>query len=93
MRELKAKHPGTVLMIQSGYKMLFFEEDAKVGMWYLFTPYLVLRRPGLASSQGARGGLLSKAQSVDGHDTCAQARRASEEVRPACVTPSAILIH
>ena len=50
MRELKAKHPGTVLMIQSGYKLLFFEEDAKVGMWYLFTPYLVLRRPGLDSS-------------------------------------------
>ncbi|KAI0713432.1 muts domain V-domain-containing protein [Earliella scabrosa] len=30
VRELKAKHPGTVLMIQSGYKMLFFEEDAKI---------------------------------------------------------------
>ncbi|KAH9890684.1 muts domain V-domain-containing protein [Cubamyces lactineus] len=30
VRELKAKHPGTVLMIQSGYKLLFFEEDAKI---------------------------------------------------------------
>lgn len=30
VRELKAKYPGTVLMIQSGYKMLFFDEDAKV---------------------------------------------------------------
>ncbi|KAI0350070.1 hypothetical protein OH77DRAFT_1413634 [Trametes cingulata] len=30
VRELKAKYPGTVLMIQSGYKMLFFEEDAKI---------------------------------------------------------------
>ncbi|KAL7283069.1 hypothetical protein ACG7TL_002493 [Trametes sanguinea] len=30
VRALKAKHPGTLLMIQSGYKMLFFEEDAKV---------------------------------------------------------------
>ncbi|KAI9056873.1 hypothetical protein FKP32DRAFT_1584914 [Trametes sanguinea] len=30
VRALKAKHPGTLLMIQSGYKMLFFEEDAKI---------------------------------------------------------------
>ncbi|KAI0781314.1 muts domain V-domain-containing protein [Trametes elegans] len=30
VRKLKAKHPGTVLMIQSGYKMLFFEEDARI---------------------------------------------------------------
>ncbi|KAI0373318.1 hypothetical protein BV20DRAFT_1104314 [Pilatotrama ljubarskyi] len=30
VRELKAKYPGTVLMIQSGYKLLFFEEDAKI---------------------------------------------------------------
>ncbi|EIW60757.1 mismatch repair protein MSH3 [Trametes versicolor FP-101664 SS1] len=30
VRELKAKYPGTVLMIQSGYKMLFFDEDAKI---------------------------------------------------------------
>ncbi|KAH9857640.1 muts domain V-domain-containing protein [Lenzites betulinus] len=30
VRELKTKYPGTILMIQSGYKMLFFEEDAKI---------------------------------------------------------------
>ncbi|KAI8998992.1 muts domain V-domain-containing protein [Trametes punicea] len=30
VRDLKAKNPGTVLMIQAGYKMLFFEEDAKI---------------------------------------------------------------
>ncbi|KAI0668532.1 muts domain V-domain-containing protein [Trametes maxima] len=35
VRELKAKYPGTVLMIQSGYKMLFFEEDAKASTNYI----------------------------------------------------------
>ncbi|KAI0747682.1 muts domain V-domain-containing protein [Daedaleopsis nitida] len=30
VRELKTKNTGTVLMIQSGYKMLFFEDDAKI---------------------------------------------------------------
>ncbi|OBZ75370.1 DNA mismatch repair protein MSH3 [Grifola frondosa] len=30
VRELKAKHPGVLLMVQAGYKLTFFEEDAKI---------------------------------------------------------------
>ena len=43
VRELKAKHPSTVLMIQSGYKMLFFEEDARVCYVYL-CEYTITKR-------------------------------------------------
>ena len=78
VRELKAKHSGTVLMIQSGYKMLFFEEDARVRYAFCMdVSYLIFA---LDSLEGARNYVLSEAQPIDIYDTASQKSCPYEEV-------------
>ena len=67
VRELKARHPGTVLMVQSGYKMLFFEEDAKVCL-LVFSRSTRAQRHIQDCVKGAGHGVLSETQPLDFYD-------------------------
>ncbi|KAI0831758.1 muts domain V-domain-containing protein [Trametes gibbosa] len=78
VRELKAKYPGTLLMIQSGYKMLFFEDDAKIASKELgivcfpkrnlFTAMIPLHRRDLHMkkllSQGYKVGIVEQTETA-----------------------------
>jgi DNA mismatch repair protein MSH3 len=81
--ELKKAHPGTLLMVEVGYKYLFYEEDARVGSLLQRTENKRMLTDTLDSCKGAWLCCLPKAQSAHGIDARGPTRRASQKVHVA----------
>jgi hypothetical protein len=81
--ELKKAHPGTLLMVEVGYKYLFYEEDARVGPVLHRTENERMLTDTSDSCKGARICCLPKAQFTHSIDARGPTRRASQKVNVA----------